>query len=326
MRSPAAQRVGHRWAVVLAGGEGSRLQALTGEPGQRPIPKQFCSLHGGPSLLRLALERARRSVPGERVVVVVARRHRRWFEGELAALPRGNVVVQPANRGTAAGLLLPLLSILRRDAHAELVVLAADHWVDAEWTLQAAIEQGFAALPRSRAVAILLGMTPEGAEADLGWILPRRGPHDDWAVRGVRCFREKPPAAEAAAMQQRGALVNSFLLVARGRRLLRLYMRQQPELTTAMRGLTAAGAPLTAGRYRRLPMLDVSRDLLEPAAGALAVVRVPPCGWSDLGTPERVHRCLAGQRRRTTGAPPAPAPAWPPAGAPCVLAQRLAPA
>jgi mannose-1-phosphate guanylyltransferase len=283
------RREGHRWAVVLAAGEGSRLRCLTGAPGRSPVPKQYCSLTGGPSLLRLALERARRTVPADRVLVVVARQHRRWFASELADLAAGNVLVQPANRGTAAGVLLPLLTIERRDPRAEVVLLASDHCVEAEWTLQAAIEGGLRSLASSRAAAILLGMTAECPDADLGWILPMEG---QGHVRGVRCFREKPPPAEARALHQGGALVNSFLLVGRVARLLRLYDALQPTLTASMRTMGAAGGydPPT---YRRLPLLDFSRDLLERAADALAVLAVPPCGWSDLGTPERVARCLA---------------------------------
>ena len=37
-----------------------------------------------------------------------------WWRGELADLPRENVLVQPANRGTAAGILVGALAIARR--------------------------------------------------------------------------------------------------------------------------------------------------------------------------------------------------------------------
>lgn len=41
-----------------------------------------------------------------------------------------------------------------------------------------------------------------------------------------------------------------------------------------------------------IPQLDFSRDVLEPAGKDLWVHRVPPCGWTDLGTPKRLdeHR------------------------------------
>src|SRR5678816_3420798 len=44
----------HLWALVLAGGEGKRLRALTTEPCGTPVPKQFCSLWGERSLIEEA--------------------------------------------------------------------------------------------------------------------------------------------------------------------------------------------------------------------------------------------------------------------------------
>jgi mannose-1-phosphate guanylyltransferase len=63
----------YHWAVVLAAGDGTRLASLRSNDRGRSVPKQFCSLNGGGSLLHAALQRARRIVPPERV------RARRFF-------------------------------------------------------------------------------------------------------------------------------------------------------------------------------------------------------------------------------------------------------
>jgi hypothetical protein len=44
--------------------------------------------------------------------------------------------------------------------------------------------------------------------------------------------------------------------------------------------------------YRDLETLDFCRDVLQGEESALRVIPVPQCGWSDLGTPERVACCL----------------------------------
>ena len=99
--------------IVLAAGDGTRLQELTTRNGIA-TPKQYCSLRGGGSLLGDALARAARCVPRKRVLVVVAEEHRRFWERELVDFPAENVVVQPRNRGTAAGILLPLMRVLEQ--------------------------------------------------------------------------------------------------------------------------------------------------------------------------------------------------------------------
>lgn len=312
-----------RWAIVLAAGEGSRLRSLTAGFGGHAVPKQFCSLTGGESLLRRAIRRAERSVPAERVMVVVAAQHRSWWRPEVVDLPPENVLVQPHNRGTAAGILFALRHVAGRGAGGDVAVLPSDHWVEREWTLQAALEQAFRALAHLPDRLLLLGMTPTAPEADLGWILPTAAA--DRRVQDVLAFREKPPPVEAARLQREGGLVNTFLFVVGVQRLLRLFDEHLPELVAAMGRLASAGAPRAAG-YAALPAADFSRHLLQAATPALGVLAVPPCGWSDLGTPERVARCVAGigQRAIVSGAGSRPGGPRRPSGRAPVLAERLA--
>src|SRR5205085_6638853 len=87
------------WAVVLAGGDGTRLAALTTDRQGRVVPKQYCSLNGGMTLLQQAFERARRVVPPERICVIVADQHRDFWDAALAILHADNLIVQPRNCG-----------------------------------------------------------------------------------------------------------------------------------------------------------------------------------------------------------------------------------
>lgn len=290
-------RVGenHRWAIVLAGGEGTRLRPLTTDAAGVAVPKQFCSFQRPHSMLRDALHRAERHVPKEQIVTVVAAGHRHWWEPELADFPRENVLQQPANRGTAAGILFPLIEILRRDPEAEILVLPSDHFVGDE----AVLEQAFqAALPAAHEVfqrVVLLGITPDVPDAEYGWIVPRsRGKE---LVAGVERFVEKPEAGVARRLLREGGLWNSFMFAASGKTLLFLYREILPDLLLPFlpRLIESAEAwdpARLAETYRDLSTYDFSRHLLERAANHLGVLAVPPCGWSDLGTPDRIRRCL----------------------------------
>lgn len=93
----AFQRTGQQrtWALALAAGDGARLATLTTDANGRSVPKQFCSLNGGHSLLEDALNRGRRIVPRERLCAIVAADHRRYWQPTLWALPASNVIVQP---------------------------------------------------------------------------------------------------------------------------------------------------------------------------------------------------------------------------------------
>jgi mannose-1-phosphate guanylyltransferase len=300
--SPAG---GRPWAIILAAGQGARLRGLT-EQGGASVPKQFCALRGRTTLLRLALERAARVAPAEHLVPVVASEHRRWWLPELADLPPANRVEQPGDRGTAAGVLLPLLHVLRRDPWARVLVLPSDHFVERESVLEAALRCALAAIEQRSGCLVLLGMPPEGFDPDLGWIVPSRPQHGSAPVP-VERFREKPAAGEASALRARRAVVNSFIFATRASTLWALYQKLLPEVAERFADWTAAGA--REGELERvyagLPHRDFSRDLLERAGDELSLLAVPPCGWSDVGTPERVARCLAAQPAPSLESPPA---------------------
>ncbi|HEX6884691.1 MAG TPA: sugar phosphate nucleotidyltransferase [Planctomycetota bacterium] len=285
------------WAIVLAAGEGTRLRELTTARGVS-TPKQYCSLRGGRSLLGDALARAARVVPKKRIVVVVAEEHRRFFEPDLAGLPRENVVVQPRNRGTAAGILLPLSVVLERDPGARIAFLPSDHFVEREPVLESALRLALESLAEEPEALTLLGITPDGPETGYGWIVPATSPR---LLRPVARFVEKPAAHEAAELFAAGALWNSFLFAVRGATLAALYRRHLPELAGAFAQVFAV---LGATRRRQLEALyetlatrDFSREVLQASAAQLRLEVVPPCGWTDLGTPERVEACLASLTR-----------------------------
>lgn len=278
---------GRTWGLVLAGGSGSRLSAVTTGSDGREVPKQYWSLCGGRSLLGDALERAAFVARPERTVVVVAAEHREHWRRELADHPRENVLVQPTNRGTAAGLLLPLLSILRQDPAAVVAVLPSDHFVAHEELLASSLD---AALSRAaRGDVVLLGIEPDAPETQYGWILPRT----PGTTSRVRAFVEKPPQPLASELFERGALWNSFLFAACAATLVERMRRRQPELVAAFEDAFRDPRPANlAALYADLPSLDFSRDVLQGDEQGLLLRRVPRCGWTDLGTPERVLECL----------------------------------
>ncbi len=286
---------GNTWAIVLAGGEGRRLHSLTTTDSGVAIPKQFCSLRGGDSLLNDALKRAASIASPDHICAVVSQRHQRWWESALAGVPTDNVIVQPRNCGTANGILLPLLYILERDPDARVVILNSDHHMREEGVLAAALQRAVQELPKRGDQVVLMGILPEEADPDLGYIVPGSR---DGSVSTVDRFVEKPDASLARTLVDNGALWNAFILAAKGAALLQMFIQRFAHVVAGMRqvvmkhefnpGLSAAASNL----YRDLPDIDFSREVLQGAESALRVMQVPHCGWSDLGTPKRLAETL----------------------------------
>jgi mannose-1-phosphate guanylyltransferase len=291
-------RPSNRWALVLAAGSGTRLQSLTVDSTGASVPKQFCSLHGGSSLLEEALARAAVVACPAQTIVVVADEHRRHWQNALTALPPHNVIVQPRNRGTANGILLGVSAILSLAPEALVAILPSDHYVEREDVLAKALERAMAAITSDECAGSIgfLGIEPDSADPELGYIV-RGEPRGDGTYTVAR-FVEKPSREVAAELLRRRALWNSFLLVARGAALVDLIESRFPVEVAAFRSLwqrAAWSARLSRELeqlYERLPEIDFSRGVVESASAPLHVVQVPSCGWSDLGTPQRVADCL----------------------------------
>ena len=292
------------WSIVLAGGEGTRLRPLMAEAYGVDVPKQYCAFNGDETLVRMALRRALRLTGRERVVTVVSAAHRRWWESQLADLPDSNIVVQPCNRGTACGVLLPLMHILLQEPHAVVAILPSDHFVDDEEVLTRTLRKAVRVVLNANDSIVLLGIRPDGPDIEYGWIEPTLRTLD--GLHWVLSFVEKPLPAVAEQLRERGGLWNSFVLVTRGLEFLSAFARAFPELVDRFGAALVSGSAADAEDrlqllYSKLPNLDLSRDLLQSHHEQLRVLPVPPCGWTDLGTPERVARCL---ERVTTEPPP----------------------
>lgn len=283
------------WALVLAAGDGSRLKSLTTAPSGTAVPKQFCSLFDGPPLLHEALRRAHALTPAAQTCAVVAEQHRRWWTDALAALPADNIIVQPRNRGTAVGILLPLLRILARDPDAQLVLLPSDHLVLQESVLAESLGAALKQLSRRPHETLLMGIEPEEADPELGYIVP--GESDGRGAFAVARFVEKPVLAETRELIRAGALWNAFIVVSSGAALLeRFQARIEPVVSALQVALNCErdypGCRALATMYEALPNVDFSRDIVAGQEDAFRVLAVPKCGWSDLGTPKRVEQAL----------------------------------
>jgi mannose-1-phosphate guanylyltransferase len=288
----AAQRT---WAVVLAAGEGTRLAALTRDAGGQAVPKQFCSLNGGRTLLHEAMQRARHVVPAERLCAIVAQQHSRYWRWALHSLPSGNIIVQPHNRGTAHGVLLSVLSIVERDPLARIVFFPADHFVLNESTLAEGLADLELHLSRDPESLTLIGIEPDDVDPELGYIVPGALMPD--GSHAVARFVEKPPLPLAQRLIDANALWNSFIFAAAGTTLLRLFWARMgatvDDMATALArdGQSRGSAALTE-LYERLTAVDFSREIVQHATASLRVIRAPACGWNDLGTPRRVGESL----------------------------------
>jgi mannose-1-phosphate guanylyltransferase len=298
--------IANRWTLILAAGSGTRLHPLTADGSGGAVPKQFCSLNGGASLLEETFDRANAFSTERRTLVVVAAEHRAHWHQALNRVPRENVLVQPTNRGTANGILLGLTAIMARDPNALVTILPSDHYVAKEDVLRRCVSRALAVAEYGHVDAVhFLGMTPETADPELGYIV--RGEAQVDGSFEIARFVEKPNLELASSLLRRRALWNSFILVAYASVIVGLVARRFPAEVAAFASVWRERGPMADAAlerlYATLPEIDFSRGVVEGARAPLRVVPVPYCGWSDLGTPKRVADALRRVDRTRVTAP-----------------------
>jgi mannose-1-phosphate guanylyltransferase len=289
----------HLWGVVLAGGEGVRLQALARRVCGDDRPKQYVPVLGDRTLLRQTLDRVALGIPSVRTAVVTLRSHAPYFAEHWAGPNPPHLLVQPADRGTAAGILFPLRWIARQDPGATVAVFPSDHFVSEPATFMAHVAQIAAWVEEHPDRLVLLGAQATGPEVEYGWIELGRplDSTDDRRVWEVRRFWEKPSGDMARICLEAGCLWNTLVLVGKAATFLRAGRAAVPEVDGRL-----ARAELFLGTdeeawalhqaYALMPKANFSRAILEPCPPFLAVAAMPRVVWSDLGTPRRVFEIL----------------------------------
>ena len=295
-RGTFPQEPGKLWAVVLAGGEGTRVSALTRGPAGEPIPKQYCAF--GTTSLSFAGPCAapKRLFPA---------RGFWWSSSSTTANSGGRRLPTCPERTSSSSLSTGARrrgSSCRHSTSCSAGIETPGCWCcpptimsNRRTSSDARMLAAARTVCRPGAPLVLLGMVGEDADREYGWILPSGGP--SVGIRAVLSFVEKPGTERTRELAGSGALANSLIFAFRGRTLVRLYRNALPDLLRVLVPVVRAGCQESPLRevYDEIPSCDFSRAVLERCSSSLAVLAVPPCGWSDLGTPSRLARFLGRQ-------------------------------
>ena len=252
----------HLWAVLLAGGDGSRLRDLTVRIAGDDRPKQFCSITGPESLLRQTRSRLDPLFGGDRQVFVVSRAHERYYSEELADAKGSLVIAQPMNRGTAVGIIVALVQVMQADPDAIVGFFPCDHHYSDGESFRSIVRAATAGVEQFPQSLVIVGAEAGYAEIEYGWIEP--GPTVLETRAELLCrvnrFWEKPALAEARALLQSGCLWNTFVTIGSAAAFLELVCSEIPEVVLLVTRALADGD--LAPTYAQLPIVDFSRDIL----------------------------------------------------------------
>lgn len=213
------------YAVILAGGQGSRFWPLSREC----LPKQFLKIVEEESLLGLAVRRIQNIIPPKNIFIISNRVYLKELKRHLKKfkIPDKNIILEPKPLNTlpAVGLCARLINI--KDADANLLVLPSDHYIKDNTSFLKVIHKAFDL--SSSGFLCLIGIKPDRPFMGYGYIEIDKRIEDD--AFSVRYFREKPDSLEAKSLfRKKRVFWNSGIFCFKARTILNEVKSYQPAL------------------------------------------------------------------------------------------------
>ena len=271
-----------RWAVILAGGVGSRFWPLSTEK----RPKQLLPLVANEPLLVEQLGRLRPMVEPKRTLILTNASLVRAIAKAAPKIPKENIIAEPRPAGTAAALTWASRLIESRDDPAATMIS-----VHADWAI--GDDDGFRDVLTAAAVAaeshhalVTVGVVPTRPDPGFGYIEPGDSVSKaEPDVRRVARFIEKPTRERAAEMVNKGYLWNSGIFAWRVGDFLDEVRALAPEISPALQQYPDKLEKFFAAVPKPVP---VDTAVLERSKKVLVVPG--DFGWDDVGTWGSLHR------------------------------------
>ena len=278
--SPADNPPPSLWAVILAGGIGSRFWPVS-TPAK---PKQLLPLAGPDPLIHQTVERLRPLVNDDHIRILTGHRLAGPLLSAVPGLGPSNLLQEPMAKGTAPVLAWAALEIARVDPDAVMASFHADHVIEPAEAFHALIRDVAAAAVKHQRL-FTIGAVPTRAETGYGYIRPGAPLAGFSGMAEVATFEEKPSAETAERYVREGYLWNTGLFVFPVRLFLDEIRRHTPEVAAHLPLLEAGNVHEF---FESVPVLTVDVGLLERSR-AVAVARAT-FSWDEVGAWDAVLR------------------------------------
>jgi mannose-1-phosphate guanylyltransferase len=281
------------YPVILAGGRGTRFWPLS----RKKRAKQLLALDGKQTMIQQTVARLLLLAPASRFWIITNDDLRLAISKQLPALPKAQVLAEPAGRNTAPAIGLAAFLLLRENPDAVIGMFPSDHVIADEKRYRETLQRGIEIAAAGENI-VVLGIRPNRPETGYGYI--EAGSTFEGGALRVRRFTEKPDAEKAAEFVQAGNYFwNSGMFLWSARTLANALREHLPRTALLLEEIAAAfGTRKFAATFRRqypkCENISVDYAVLEPrsAKGEREgnIFCLPAdFGWNDLGSWTALH-------------------------------------
>lgn len=270
------------FCVIMGGGIGSRFWPFS----RKTLPKQFLDFFGtGRSLLQQTVDRFKKVIPVENILVVTNDIYADLVKEQLPELASGQILLEPTRRNTAPCIAWAAYHIRALNPNANIVVAPSDHLILKEDEFLEAVEKGLQFVAQSEKL-LTLGIRPNRPETGYGYIQIADPVGENFYK--VKTFTEKPELELAKVFVESGEFYwNSGLFMWNVNTILKAVEDLLPEVAARLApGKEVYGTPdekrFIDENFPACPNVSVDFGIMEKADNVY--VSLGDFGWSDLGT------------------------------------------
>jgi mannose-1-phosphate guanylyltransferase len=283
------------YGLILAGGRGTRFWPRS----RRRHAKQVLSIVGERSLIQSTVDRLAPLIPAERLWVLTNEHLREEIVRQLPAIPRRQILAEPAPRNTAPAIGLAAQILHSMDRNAVMGVFPSDHVIAKPRRYLQLARAAFQAAGKGKMV--VLGIAPRWAETGYGYIeFPRGMRSGSLDPARVLKFREKPDARTAAKyVAAKRFYWNAGMFFWRAEVLLDALRRYLPKTATLLASLPQfSDRRFAAALGNTFPLcenISIDYAVLERAENVVGLA-CDDIGWNDVGSWNAVYELLPRDR------------------------------
>lgn len=275
----------HMYALIMAGGGGTRLWPLSREH----TPKQFLKLFGKASLMEITAKRLRMFLPWEKIFISTATEgYAKVIRKLLPEVPKANIIVEPIRKDSAPAHGLGAAHIFKKDPNAVIINAASDHFIHPESnykkTMLAAAEVAY-----NGNHLIAVGITPQYPHTGMGHLQigKKFGIYGHRQVYVLEKFVEKPELSLAKRYTESGEYYwNANHYVWRADSFLQALEKHAPEIAKGLSEITEFigtkyEQEVLEREYNKMPKISVDYAISERAKNFLMFIA--DYSFTDIG-------------------------------------------
>ncbi len=271
--------------VILSGGSGTRLWPIS----RKLYPKQFIPLRNNRSLFQDTVSRVQSLKNGIQAPIVVCNDEHRFMAAEQLRLENVNnadIILEPVGRNTAPAIALAALCAQKHNKEAIILVLPADHIIEADSKFSNAVEVAMNLCNQDQLVTF--GIQPTRPETGYGYIQAGESIASGEANR-VDKFVEKPELSKAQEYINAGNyLWNSGMFMFKASALLSELAKFESEMSAAVESAFNTQQKdldfvrIDENKFAACKSESIDYAVMENTDNAVVVPL--SCEWNDVGS------------------------------------------